>query len=116
MKQRPKLLLLLSLPTLTLVAGLLMNPSSVHAASSQVLQSTPHFYWAQGRAPKSGGPTTSNLIYHGGPVMGGEMSSSVVPSSGLAVRPLVASARITSVLLRVVPLYFMLPCRMLAIS
>jgi len=75
MKQRPKLLLLLPLLTLTLVAGLLMNPSSVHAASSQVLQSTPHFYWVQGRAPKSGGPTTSNLIYHGGPVMAGEMKA-----------------------------------------
>ena len=75
MKQRPKLLLLLPLLTLTLVAGLLMNPSSVQAASSTVFKSTPHFFWAQGRAPTSGGPTTSNLIYHGGHVMAGEMKA-----------------------------------------
>jgi len=57
MKQRPTFLLLLSALALTLVAGLLMNPSSVRAAST------------------SGGPTTSNLIYHGGPVMAGEMQA-----------------------------------------
>ena len=57
MKQRPKLLLFLLLLTLTLVAGLLMNPASAQAA------------------PTSGGPTTSNLIYHGGPVMAGEMQA-----------------------------------------
>jgi len=57
MKQRPKLLLFLLLLTLTLVAGLLMNPVSAQAA------------------PTSGGPTTSNLIYHGGPVMAGEMQA-----------------------------------------
>lgn len=57
MKQRPKLLLLLPILALTLVAGLLMNPSSARAAST------------------SGGPTTSNLIYHGGPVMAGEMQA-----------------------------------------
>jgi len=56
MKQRPTLLLLPVL-ALTLGAGLLMNPSSVQAAST------------------SGGPTTSNLIYHGGPVMAGEMQT-----------------------------------------
>ena len=56
MKQRPTLLLL-PLLTLTLIAGLLINPSSVQAAST------------------SSGPTTSNLIYHGGPVMAGEMQA-----------------------------------------
>lgn len=54
MKQRPKLLLL-PLLTLTLVMGLLMNQSSAQAASA------------------FSAPTTSNLIYHGGPVMEGEM-------------------------------------------
>src|ERR1700722_10686429 len=76
MKQRPRqLLFLLPLLMLTLVAGLLMNSASVQAASSQVLQSTPDFFWAQGRTLTSGGPTTSNLIYHGGPVMAGEMQA-----------------------------------------
>ena len=57
MKQRPKLLLFLLLLALTLVVGLLMNPASVRAAST------------------SGGPTTADLIYHGGPVMAGEMQA-----------------------------------------
>ena len=75
MKQRANLLLLLLVLTLTLGAGLLMTPSSVYAASSQMLQSTPHFYWVQGSTPTSGGSTTSNLLYHGGPVMAGEMQA-----------------------------------------
>jgi hypothetical protein len=50
MKPGPKPLLL-SLLTLTLVAGWLMNPSSARAA------------------------TTGNLIYHGGPVMAGNMKA-----------------------------------------
>ncbi len=73
MKQRPRLLFLLPLLVFVLVAGALVRPSSVQAASSTMLMSTPHFFWAQGRAPTSGGPTKSNLIYHGGPVMAGEM-------------------------------------------
>jgi hypothetical protein len=72
MKQRPKLFLL-PLLTLVLVASLFVTTSSVMAASSQELQAAPHFYWAQGNTPTSRGPTTSNLIYHGGPVMAGEM-------------------------------------------
>jgi hypothetical protein len=50
MRQRPKLLLL-PLLTLTLVAGWLMNSSSARAA------------------------TASNVIYHGGPVMAGNMKA-----------------------------------------
>lgn len=66
---------LLPVLALILAAGLLMNPSSVQAASSQALQSTPRFFWTQGHAPTSGGPTTGNLLYHGGPVMAGEMQA-----------------------------------------
>ena len=73
MKQRLKLLLLL--PMLTLVAGLLMNSAGVQAASNTELQSTSHFFGARSRTPTSGGPTNSNLIYHGGPVMAGEMQA-----------------------------------------
>jgi hypothetical protein len=72
MKKRSKLLLL-PLLALVLVAGLFVTTSSVMAASSQELQAAPHFYWTQESTPTSGGPTTSNLIYHGGPVMAGEM-------------------------------------------
>src|SRR5690348_1160478 len=57
MKQRPTLLLLLPVLALVLSAGLLVTPASVRAAST------------------SSGPTTSNLIYHGGPVMAGEMQA-----------------------------------------
>jgi hypothetical protein len=57
MKLQPKLFLLLSAFALTLAAGLLMNTSSAQAAST------------------SASPTTSNLIYHGGPVMAGEMKA-----------------------------------------
>ena len=68
---KPKLLL--PLLTLTLVAGLFMNPSSAHAASGKALKLVPRVLWAQGRAPISRSATTSNLIYHGGPVMAGNM-------------------------------------------
>jgi len=57
MKQRPTLLLLLPVLALVLSAGLLVTPSSVRAAST------------------TSSPTTSNLIYHGGPVMAGEMQA-----------------------------------------
>ena len=76
MKQRPRLLFLLPFLALALVAGAFMHPSTAQAATaSKVLKSIPHIFWAKGHAPKSGGggPTTSNLIYHGGPVMAGEM-------------------------------------------
>ncbi len=57
MKRRTTLLGVLPVLALTLVAGLLMNPSRVGAAST------------------ASGPTTSNLIFHGGPVMAGEMKA-----------------------------------------
>lgn len=60
--------LLLALLALTMVAGSLMNPSSTRAASAEVLRSAPG---ALGGAPIS--VTTSNVLYHGGPVMAGEM-------------------------------------------
>ncbi|HLZ63375.1 MAG TPA: hypothetical protein VKR06_41100 [Ktedonosporobacter sp.] len=57
MKQRPTLLLLVPVLALALMVGLFTNPSSVRATST------------------SGVPTTGNLIYHGGPVMAGEMEA-----------------------------------------
>lgn len=75
MKQRPKLRLgqFLPLLTLTLGVGLLLNPSSALAASSTVWRSTPHSFRAQAGTPTSDSATTSNVIYHGGPVMAGNM-------------------------------------------
>jgi hypothetical protein len=77
MKQRPILLFLLPLIALALVAGALVHPSSAHAAAaSKVLKSQPHIFWAKGHAPKSGGGGGGgNLIYHGGPVVAGEMKA-----------------------------------------
>jgi len=74
MKQRPRLFFLLPFLALALVAGAFMLPSTAHAAAaSKVLKSNPRFMWAKGHTPKSGGPTNSNLTYHGGPVMAGKM-------------------------------------------
>lgn len=73
MKQRSRLLFLLPFLALALVAGAFMHPSTAEAAASKVLQSEPHIFWAKGHAPNSGGPTKSNLLYHGGPVVAGEM-------------------------------------------
>jgi hypothetical protein len=77
MQQRPEPCLgrLLPLLTFTLVAGLLLTPWSARAASSTMLRSTPHIVWGKGRAPTSGSATTSNVIYHGGPVMAGNMKA-----------------------------------------
>jgi hypothetical protein len=72
MKQRPKYLLL-PLLTLTLGVGLLTNPSSAYAAAGKGLRPTPHIFWSQG--PTFATATTSNLIYHGGPVMAGKMKA-----------------------------------------
>jgi hypothetical protein len=62
---------LFPLLALTVVAGLLMGPSSARAASGRVLTATPGASWALGGALRSA--TTSNVLYHGGPVMAGEM-------------------------------------------
>jgi hypothetical protein len=72
MKQRPKYLLL-PLLTLTLGVGFLTNPSSAYAAAGKGLRPTPHIFWSQG--PTFATATTSNLIYHGGPVMAGKMKA-----------------------------------------
>jgi hypothetical protein len=69
MRQQPRLLLLVVL-ALTVVAGLLMNPPGARGASGTV-QSAPGAVWARGSAPAA--VTSSNVLYHGGPVMAGEM-------------------------------------------
>jgi len=73
MKQRPRLFLLVPLLTLALVAGVLMQPLSTHAATHAAFQGTPHFFWAKGRAPNSG--SGGNLLYHGGPVVVNKMTA-----------------------------------------
>jgi hypothetical protein len=80
-RQRPNRLVLPSL-TLTLLVGLLLNPSSARAA-------TPNFFWAQARAAASAGATGGNVIYHGGPVMAGEMKAYAIfwEPSGSVVSP-----------------------------
>ena len=75
MKQRLRLLFLLPFLALALVAGAFMHPSTAEAAASKVLQSQPQIFWAKGRSPNSGGVTKHNLIYHGGPVVEGEMKA-----------------------------------------
>jgi hypothetical protein len=74
MRLRCRLLLLRSL-TLVLVAGALINGPSAHAASSKVVQPTPRILPAKGRASTAASETTSNVIYHGGPVMAGNMKA-----------------------------------------
>ena len=70
MRQRFRLFLFPML-AVTVVAGLLMNLSSARAASGEVLMPSPGALWALGDAPRS--VTSSNVLYHGGPVMAGEM-------------------------------------------
>jgi hypothetical protein len=70
MRQQPRLLLLVLL-ALTVVAGLLMDPAGAHGASGKVVQPAPGAFWALASAPAS--VTSSNVFYHGGPVMAGEM-------------------------------------------
>jgi hypothetical protein len=70
MRQRSGLFLL-PLLALTVVAGVLMSPPGARAASGQVPKPAPGAVGALRGAPKS--VTTGNVLYHGGPVMAGEM-------------------------------------------
>lgn len=69
-------LLLLPLLALTVVAGLAINVPGVRAASSRAPKQAPGALWALGDAPRS--VTTSNVLYHGGPVMTGEVQVYVI--------------------------------------
>jgi hypothetical protein len=68
--RQPRLLLLVLL-TLTVVAGSLMNSPAAWGASGEVAHPAAGASWALGSAPAA--PTTSNVTYHAGPVIAGEM-------------------------------------------
>jgi hypothetical protein len=70
MRQRPGFVLL-GLLALTMVAGLLANPPGARGVSGKVVTAAPGASWALGGAPTA--VTTSNVFYHGGPVMAGVM-------------------------------------------
>jgi hypothetical protein len=55
----------------TVIAGLLMSPSGARAASTKAARPVAGASWARGSAP--GSVTTSNVLYHGGSVMAGQM-------------------------------------------
>ena len=68
--RQPRLLLLAVL-ALTVVAGSLMNSPAARGASGTVAHPAAGASWTLGSAPAV--PTTSNVTYHGGPVIAGEM-------------------------------------------
>ena len=69
---RPRLrFFLLPVLAVTVIAGLFMSPSSARAASGKALGPASGASQALESAP--GSVTTSNVLYHGGPVMAGEM-------------------------------------------
>ena len=70
MRPRSRLFLLPVL-AVTVIAGLLMSPSGVRAASGQATRPIRGASWALGSAP--GSVTASNVLYHGGPVIAGQM-------------------------------------------
>ena len=70
MRPRSRLFLLPVL-AVTVIAGLLMSPSGVRAASGKAASPIRGASWALGSAP--GSVTVSNVLYHGGPVMAGQM-------------------------------------------
>jgi hypothetical protein len=75
MRQGPGLVLL-PLLALTVVAGLFMSPPGARAASGAVPKPAPGALRALGDAP--GPVTASNVLYHGGPVMAGQMQVYVI--------------------------------------
>lgn len=50
-----------------------MLPLSANAATHATFQGQPHFFWAKGHTPNSGGG--NNLLYHGGPVVVNKMTA-----------------------------------------
>jgi hypothetical protein len=64
-------LLLLALPALAVVAGSVMTSPAARGASGEVVHPAAGASWALRSAPAAA--TVSNVIYHGGPVMAGEM-------------------------------------------
>src|SRR5216117_2462659 len=66
--------------------GLAREPAECPCGFRQGVAVAPHVLWAKGSAPNAASDTTGNVIYHGGPVMAGNMKAYAIfwePSGSL---------------------------------